>query len=116
MKYMFKFKLFGSKVQMFSEDQRGIVIEKEPHVVCVYATDENHQNIFCAIPLCAPKFLKGAEYIIDFCENGRVKIIVENICIFVDFNGKKCAINKPSKCYGSDIWGHDVQIPWSSVE
>ena len=28
MKYMFKFKLFGSKVQMFSEDQRGIVIEK----------------------------------------------------------------------------------------
>ena len=55
MKYTFKFGLFGKKVQMFSEGERGIVIEKEPQVVCVYGTDSNY-NILCAIPLCHPKF------------------------------------------------------------
>ena len=29
MRYTFKFKLFGSKVQMFDEGQMGIVIEKD---------------------------------------------------------------------------------------
>ena len=37
MKYTFKFSLFGKKVQMFSEGERGIVVEKEPQVVCVMA-------------------------------------------------------------------------------
>lgn len=108
--------MFGSKVQMFSEDQRGIVIEKEPHMVCVYATDANHQNIFCAIPLCAPKFLKGAQYTVEFCENSKVNISVGEIRIAVDFLNKKCAINQPSKCYGSDIWGEDVQLPWGQMQ
>ena len=63
MKYTFKFGLFGKKVQMFSEGQRGVVVEKEPQVVCVYGTDSNY-NILCAIPLCHPKFLKGIEYIV----------------------------------------------------
>ena len=58
MRYTFKFKLFGKKVQMFSYKKMGLVIEKEPDVVCVYATDETHQNIMCAIPLYHPKLLK----------------------------------------------------------
>ena len=45
MKYSFKYKLFGSKVQMFSERRMGVVVEKEPHVVCVYGTDSQHQKI-----------------------------------------------------------------------
>ena len=36
MRYTFKFKLFGNKVQMFDEGQMGIVIEKEPDVICIY--------------------------------------------------------------------------------
>lgn len=39
MKYTFQFKLFGKKVRMFNKGQMGIVIEKEPDVVCVYGTD-----------------------------------------------------------------------------
>ena len=50
MKYTFKFSLFRKKVQMFSEGERGIVVEKEPQVVCVYGTDSNYNiTIFYAL-------------------------------------------------------------------
>lgn len=116
MRYTFKFKLFGKKIKMFSEDQKGIVIEKESDVVCVYGTDDRHKNIFCAIPLCHPKFLKGSEYIIDFCPNECVKIFVEDCQIMIDFKNKKCANNKSILCYGSDSWGRDIQIEWNEIQ
>ena len=47
---------------------RGIVAEKERQAVCVYVTDNNY-SILCAIPLSHPKFLKNAEYVVDFDEN-----------------------------------------------
>ena len=110
MKYSFKFKFFGSKTQMFSEKDMGIVIEKEPQVVCVYGTDSMHQNILCAIPLCPPKFLNGAEYVVEFCENDLAKISVSDIQVVIDFKERKCKNNKNLKCYGSDSWGQDVQV------
>lgn len=114
MRYTFQFKLFGKKVQMFSERKMGIVVEKEPDVVCVYGTDEKHQ-ILCAVPLCHPKFLKGAEYVIDFYENERAKVCVGDLQVVIDFAKKKCANNKGLKCYGSNDWGQDVQTEWSEV-
>ena len=114
MRYTFQFKLFGKKVQMFSEGQMGIVVEKEPNVVCVYGTDENH-HILCAIPLCHPKFLKGAEYVIEFNENNCAKVCVGELQIIIDYSKKKCASNKALKCYGSEDWGQDVQIEWGEV-
>ena len=113
MKYSFKFKLFGSKVQMYNEGEMGIVIEKEPQVVCIYGTDNKHQNILCAIPLCSPKLLKGAEYTVEFCENNISKISVSDIQVVIDFENKKCANNKNIKCYGSNSWGQNVQIQWN---
>lgn len=115
MRYTFKFKLFGGKVQMFSEAKMGVVIEKEPDVICVYATDENHQDILCAVPLCHPKFLKGAEYIVDFCGNDRAKVCVGDLQIIIDFAGKRCANNKSLQCYGSDHWGQDIQAAWGEI-
>lgn len=114
MRYTFQFKLFGKKVQMFSERQMGIVVEKEPDVVCVYGTDEKY-HILCAVPLCHPKLLKGAEYVIEFNENECAKVCVGELQIVIDFAKKKCANNKALKCYGSDDWGQDVQIEWSEV-
>lgn len=114
MRYTFQFKLFGKKVQMFSEGQMGIVVEKEPDVVCVYGTDENYQ-ILCAVPLCHPKFLKGAEYSIEFEENNCAKVTVGELQIVIDYSKQKCANNKGLKCYGSDAWGQDVQMEWSEV-
>ena len=116
MRYTFKFKLFGSKVQMFDEGRMGIVIEKEPDVICVYGTDEMHKDILCAIPLCHPKLLKDAEYIIDFRENEQAKVCVGDLQIIIDFIKKKCANNKSIKCYGSDSWGEDVQIEWDKAQ
>ena len=115
MRYAFRFKLFGKKVQMFSEGQMGVVIEKEPDVICVYGTDENHSRILCAVPLCHPRFLKGAEYTIEFNGNSCAEICVGELQIVVDYSRKKCANNKSLKCYGSDDWGQDVQMEWSEV-
>lgn len=116
MRYTFKFKLFGSKVQMFSQEQMGIVVEKEPQVVCVYGTDADHKDILCAIPLCAPKLLKGAEYVVDFRDNGRAEVSVGELKIVIDFETKKCACSKDLKCYGSELWGQDVQVEWSRMQ
>ena len=114
MKHTFKFGLFGKKVQMFSEGQRGIVIEKEPQVVCVYGTDNNY-HILCAIPLCHPKFLKGAEYVVEFDEGRRATVCVANLKIVIDYEKKKCASNHSLQCYGSDSGGDDVQIEWDEI-
>lgn len=115
MKHSFKFKLFGKRVQMFNERQMGIVIEKESDVVCVYGTDDKHQSIYCAIPLCHPKFLKGAEYVIDFEENDCAKVYIGEISIIIDYEKRKCAVNKNIRCYGSESWGQDVQLDWSMI-
>ena len=114
MRYTFQFKLFGKKVQMFSEGQMGIVVEIEPDVIFVYGTDE-YYHILCAVPLCHPKFLKGAEYVIEFEENNRAKVFVGELQIVIDYSKKKCANNKAIKCYGSDDWGQDIQIEWFEV-
>ena len=76
MRYTFKFKLFGKKVQMFSYKKMGLVIEKEPDVVCVYATDETHQNIMCAIPLYHPKLLKMQNIQLNFSRMDKPKFVL----------------------------------------
>ena len=113
MKYTFKFKLFGRKVQMFHEDTMGIVIEKEPDVVCVYGTDAHHQSILCAVPLCHPKFLKGAEFTVDFGRNQCAEVSVGDLKIIIDYENRKCSNNKNIQCYGSDQWGENISAPWS---
>ncbi|MBR7135653.1 MAG: hypothetical protein IKD14_00835 [Clostridia bacterium] len=113
MKYSFKFTLFGKKVRMYNEREMGIVVEKEPHVVCIYGTDNKHKNILCAIPLCPPKFLKGSEYVVEFCEDDLAKISVSGIQVIIDFKNQKCKNNINVECYGSNSWGRDVQVEWS---
>lgn len=66
-------------------------VEKEPHVVCVYGTDENH-NILCAIPLCHPKYLKGIEYVVEFEENERAKVCVGELQIVIVLPRKSAQI------------------------
>lgn len=114
MRYTFQFKLFGKKVHMFSEGRMGIVVEKEPDVVCVYGTDENY-HILCAVPLCHPKFLKGVKYVIEFDEDRCAKVSVGGLQIVIDFARRKCANNKSLQCYGSDNWGQNVQISWDEI-
>jgi len=115
MRHTFKFGIFGKKVQMFSQGQMGIVVEKEPHMICVYGTDKNH-NILCAVPLCHPKFLKGAEYTVEFSDNDCAKVCVGALQIVFDYNKKKCANSKDLQCYGSDAWGQDVRMDWSEIQ
>ena len=114
MKYSFQFKLFGKKVQMFNEGKMGVVVEKEPDVICVYGTDENY-HILCAVPLAHPKFMKGMEYTIEFKENNCAMISVGDLQIAIDYTKKTCANNKNLLCYGSEDWGHNIQVEWSAL-
>lgn len=116
MKYSFKFSFLGPKVRMFENSGMGIVIEKEPHVVCIYGTSEDNEHIFCAIPLCHPRFLKGLEYVVEFSAGQIAKITVGDIMVLIDFQNKKCANNKDARCYGSEFWGEDVSLAWSEKQ
>ena len=114
MRYTFRFRLFGKNVQIFSEGRMGVVVEKEPGVVCVYGTDENN-HILCAVPLCHPRLLKGAEYTVEFCEGSCARICVGALQIVIDYSRKKCANNQSLPCYGSEEWGRDVRMEWSEA-
>ena len=99
---------------MFREGERGIVVEKEPQVICVYGTDQDY-NILCAIPLYHPKLLKGAEYTVELDEKNRAELCVGDLRIVIDYSQRKCTNNKSIRCYGSDRWGQDVSMEWSEL-
>ena len=101
------------KAYMFETEHHGIVIENEGDVVCVYGTDYNHQNIYCAIPLCHPKYLRRNLFVI---RESKDKVFVDCTLfkIMIDFKTKKCACNDERiKLYGSDHWGEDVSVAWN---
>lgn len=110
--YRFTFKLFGKKVQMIESGNMGVVVEKESDVICVYGTDAGHSTIFCAIPICHPKYLKGQEFVVAFPADGIATVCVGDIRVVIDFAGKKCSNNKGLRDYGSDTWGEGVSAPW----
>ena len=111
----FQFGLFGKKVQMFREGEMGIVVEKEPQVVCIYGTDGTNSNILCAVPLCHPKFLKGLTYQVIFREDRTALVSGGDIKVCIDFAARRCANNKGLPCYGSDAWGQDVSADWNDA-
>lgn len=111
--YSFAFSLFAKKVQMFHFNSMGIVVEKEPDVICVYGTDAANRKILCAIPLCYPKYLKGETFRISFFENETAAVKVSDTAVFIDFASKKCSNNKGVQNCGSDAWGQDVSCDWS---
>ena len=98
---------------MFHWNDMGIVIEKEPDVICIYGTDHTNSKILCAIPLCHSKYLKGETFHISFYEDGTATVEVADVKAFFDFASKKCANNKGVQIYGSDIWGHDITCDWN---
>ena len=97
---------------MFHLREMGIVIEKESDVVCVYGTDNTNSKIFCAVPLCHPKYLKGEEYQIAFFENDTAVVSVSDFKVYIDYSARICSNNKNLPGYGSDDWGHDISKPW----
>ncbi|MBR0355333.1 MAG: hypothetical protein IJK35_08165 [Oscillospiraceae bacterium] len=111
--HTFIFSLFSKKVQMFHWHDMGIVVEKEPDVICIYGTDHTNSTILCAIPLCHPKYLKGEAFRVSFFEDSTATVAVADVKTFFDFASKKCSNNKGLQNYGSDAWGHDVACDWT---
>ena len=111
--YTFSFSIFAKKVQMFHWNNMGIVVEKEPDVICIYGTDEKNEKILCAIPLCHPKYIKGADFRISFFEDNAATVEVAEMKVFIDFTSHKCSNNKRVQNYGSEIWGEEVNCDWS---
>ena len=100
------------KAYMFETDRVGIVIENDGHVVCIYGTDKNHSNIYCAIPLCPPKYVRKDPFSIK--EKGNVILIqCQLFKVMIDFEAKKCSCTDPKIALdGSDEWGKDVSVAW----
>ena len=73
----------------------------------------NTPKYYVCNSIVSPKTLKNAEYIVEFFENGQAKVCVNDLQIIIDFANKKCSNNKNFKCYGSDVWGNDVQTEWN---
>ena len=111
--YTFVFSFFGKKVQTFHWNDMGIVVEKEPDVICVYGTDNTNSKILCAVPLCHPKYLKGEGFRISFFEDGVAAVKVADVKVLLDFASKTCSNNKGLQSYGSDAWGQEVSRDWT---
>ncbi len=111
--YEFQFTFLEKKVQMFHAEGMGVVVEKEPDVVCVYGTDDTNNSIYCAVQLCHPKMLKGITYRVTFYDEGIATVSAgDKITVHIDFQRKKCANSRDARSYGSAAWGQDVSEPW----
>ena len=110
-----EFKLgFWKKAFMFEVANHGLVIENEGKVVCVYGTDRKHETILCAIPLCHPKYIKKNN--IKIFQELNLVLVDLGVCkVAIDFDNQKCSCNLAEiKAYGSETWGEDVFVPWTS--
>lgn len=110
--YIFKFTIFGKKVQLFQEGDMGIVIEKARDVVCIYGTSGDNRTVYCATPLGSPRLLSGIPYTVTFYDNQVATVQVGRLHWAVDFGKQKCCNDQGLQNYGSEEWGEQVTMPW----
>ena len=115
LEHTFRLSLFAKKVQKFSKADMGLVIEKEPHVICVYGTNADHHGILCAIPLCPTKQLKGMDFKVCFHDSHIATVEVESFRVVIDFKHKTCSNNHGLVNYGSDSWGQNITAEWNNT-
>lgn len=100
---------------LFSNGCNGIVVEQQDASnVCIYATNANHQEIFCATPLGFGESLQGvpcAIYLRDSAPS-KIQISGDAATVFIDFENGKCSNNLGAPISGSLAWGTDVAVPW----
>ena len=110
----FRFGLF-KKSYFFETDLFGLVFEKSPRAVCIYVTDKKHSVIFAAIPMGYDKNLHRFEFCVSFKEETKIFTVKVGVFkILIDPVNCKVASNKNAKVFGSEIWGYDCSVPWSS--
>jgi len=101
------------KVYMFETENKGLAVEKEGHMLTVYATDASHENIYCALCLLPPEYFRGRT--LRIVENGN-KIFGDFVQLkfMIDFENKLCACDADDmRLFGSDAWGHNLTLmPW----
>lgn len=106
---------FFKKAYLYETDNYGMVIENEGDVVCIYGTDINHKKIYCAIPLCHPKYLRKHPFTIDK-NNQRIFISCDLFKAIIDFELRKCACTvAQTTIFGSEEWGNDVSMSWDEL-
>ncbi len=105
------------KPHMFTFGQKGIVVEKERHAVCVYATDADHHHIYAAVPLGAPKNFRREVFRIGEAESNPAIAIVSvgDLRMVFDFEQKLCTVNARLPVYGSDAWGETCGVAWNDA-
>ena len=101
------------KAYMFETEKIGLVVEKEGHMLTVYATDIAHENIYCALCLLPPEYFRNRT--LRIVEKGD-KIFADFVQLkfMIDFENELCACDADDmKLFGSPEWGHDIKLsPW----
>ena len=103
------------KAHMIEFGNRGLVIEKERDVICVYATDTAHQKIYASIPLGAPKLFRKTPFTACATDSGAITVEAGSIRMVFNFTEKRCAVNMNLRIYGSEYWGENCGTPWNDA-
>lgn len=113
-KLQFRFGPF-KKSYFFETDVFGLVFEKGPRAVCIYITDKTHSVIFAALPMGYDKHLRKFLFTVGFNEEEQVFTIeVGALKVLIDVKNCHVTSNKNAKVFGSDIWGYECSIPWTT--
>lgn len=113
-KLQFRFGPF-KKTYFFQTDVFGLVFERGPRAVCIYITDKKHSIIFAAIPMGYDKHLRKFLFTVGYNEEEQVFTVEVGVLkILIDVRNCRVTSNKNAKVFGSEIWGFDCSIPWTT--
>lgn len=93
----------------------GITLEKTRGGICMYATDGDHEEVYCAIPLGLERDFKDSSYYVYAPNDHQMLLRVNKAVMLVDFQEQCCSTNvKDFRVYGSKLWGQNCLVPWNN--
>lgn len=110
----FELKPVGKDTVLLDCKNMGIVVEKKRLMVTVYVTNNDHGEVYAAMPLSTAAKMRGLEFKVVFHSENIVTIEVADLRIYIDYDAKKCSNNKELNIYGSENWGKVVDWRWKS--
>lgn len=110
----FELKPVGKDTVLLDCKNMGIVVEKKRLMVTVYVTNNDHSEVYAAMPLSTAAKMRGLEFKVVFHSENIATIEVADLRIYIDYDAKKCSNNKELNIYGSENWGKVVDWRWKS--
>lgn len=109
-----KFKLSRFKAKYAYEfGAHGIVLERIGGGICLYVTDEAHDDFHCVTLLGMDKDFSDTNFYVYIIDEDRIFFRVRRAVMYIDYANKFCATNVENfKVIGSEEWGQNCLAPW----